>query len=76
MLSRLKRPNRLPSVSVRLSISRADPGTRRDGFVGELLILFSRSFSSFVMGFIEEANDNALNELRRDTSFHNSFCLL
>lgn len=53
---------------VRLSISRADPGTRRpDGFVGELLFLFSLSLSSFVIGLIDEANDKALNELRRDT---------
>jgi hypothetical protein len=51
-----------------LSISRADPGTLRpDGFVGELLFLFSLSLSSLVMGLIEEANDKALNELRRET---------
>lgn len=77
MVSRFKRPYKLPSVIVRLSIRRADPGIRRpDGFVGELLFLFSRSLSSFVMGLIEEANDNALNELRRDTWSHNSACLL
>lgn len=75
-LSRLNRPNKLPSVAVRLSISLADPGMRLDGFVGELFILFSLSLSSFVIGLIEEANDKALNELLRDTSFHRSRCLL
>lgn len=64
----LNRAKMLPSVTVRLSTRRAEPGIvlRPAAFNGELLFLFSLSFSSLLIGRIEDANDKALNELRRD----------
>jgi hypothetical protein len=66
MVSRFNRPYKLPSVTVRLSTNLAEPG-KRAVLVGELFLVFSLSFSSFVIGLIDDARDKALNELRLDT---------
>lgn len=45
--------------------------------IGELFLLLAASFSSFVIGlWTAVANDNADNELRRETWSHKSFCFL